>query len=422
MAGALLVKGKVVEQYTGEGKTLSAVAAAALAALEGKGVHIATSSEYLARRDAELMAPAYNALGLTVSALLPDGKAILIEGGEVKEVSRKDAYLADVTYATAAQLGFDHLRDNLARNDDERVQRGHATLFMDEVDSLLIDDSRTPLILSGKPDDPRADLRQGISAAVEQLEIGEHIELDRSQNTASLTDEGFDHLAKLLGLPDPMAMQEEPIGSLVNAAVRARVLFINGVDYIVKNDASGGRVELIGKNGEILPGRRLSAGLHQAIEAREGVPIQPETRTIGSITLRDYLGLYARTGGMTGTAEVCEKIFEDVYRLDVVRVPTHKPLLRVDEPPKLFRTIEEKAMAVMADALVEANKGRPVLIGCPDERTVEALSALFTENGIAHAPGRTGRRSAATSTARWRTSRKRAAWRSSASRTTTRCG
>lgn len=379
-AGALLTKGKVVEQYTGEGKTLSAVAPVALAALSGQGVHVATSSEYLARRDAELMAPVYNALGLTVSALLPDGSAILIADGKVKPVDRKTAYLADVTYATAAQLGFDHLRDNLATSEDQRVQRGHPTLIMDEVDSLLIDDARTPLIIAGKPDDPQAELRVGICAAVESLELGAHLEFDRSQGTASLSDDGFSKLAGLLGLKDELMLQEPPLGGLVNAAVRARVLFTNGIDYIVKD----GKVELIGKNGEILPGRRLSAGLHQAIEAREGVDINPETRTIGSITLRDYIGLYQKVGGMTGTAEVSESIFQDVYRLDVVRVPTHLPLQRKDDPPRIFRTIEEKAMALMADAVEEAKKGRPVLIGCPDERSVEALSALFAENGIKH--------------------------------------
>ncbi len=380
VAGALLMQGKVVEQYTGEGKTLSAVAPVALAALTKQGVHVATSSEYLARRDAEAMAPVYNALGLTVSALLPDGGAVLIKDGAVTPVDRKTAYLADITYATASQLGFDYLRDNLAKSEDQRVQRGHATLIMDEVDSLLIDDARTPLIIAGKPDDPQAELRVGVCAAVEELTIGEHLEFDRSQGTASLTDEGFSKLAASLGLKDELLLQEPPLGALINAAVRARVLLVDGIDYIVKD----GKVELIGKNGEILPGRRLSAGLHQAIEAREGVEIQPETRTIGSVTLRDYLGLYRKVGGMTGTAEVSEAIFQDVYRLDVVRVPTHLPLQRKDDPPRLFRTIEEKAMAIMADAVLEAKKGRPVLIGCPDERSVEALSALFSENGIAH--------------------------------------
>lgn len=380
VAGALLLHGKVVEQYTGEGKTLSAVAPVALAALTKQGVHVATSSEYLARRDAEAMAPVYNALGLSVSALLPDGSAVLIKDGVVAPVDRKTAYQADITYATASQLGFDYLRDNLATSDDQRVQRGHATLIMDEVDSLLIDDARTPLIIAGKPDDPQAELRIGVCAAVEELTIGEHLEFDRAQGTASLTDEGFSKLAAAFGLTDELLLQEPPLGALVNAAVRARVLLVDGIDYIVKD----GKVELIGKNGEILPGRRLSAGLHQAIEAREGVTIQPETRTIGSVTLRDYLGLYRKVGGMTGTAEVSEAIFEDVYRLDVVRVPTHLPLQRTDEAPRLFRTIEEKAMAIMADAVEEAKRGRPVLIGCPDERSVEALSALFDENGIAH--------------------------------------
>ncbi|MCC7111123.1 MAG: hypothetical protein IT382_17650 [Deltaproteobacteria bacterium] len=380
LAGALLMGGKVVEQYTGEGKTLSAVAPAALAALSGQGVHVATSSEYLARRDAELMAPVYNALGLSVAALLPDGSAVIFRDGKASPIDRKAAYLADVTYGTAAQLGFDHLRDNLAKSEGERVQRGHATLIMDEVDSLLIDDARTPLILAGKPDDPQAELRVGLCGAVEQLTLGEHLEFDRTQGTATLTDEGFSKLAGMLGLKDELMLQEPPLGALVNAAVRARVLLVNGIDYIVRDD----KVELIGKNGEILPGRRLSAGLHQAIEAREGVSIQPETRTTGSITLREYLGLYQKVGGMTGTAEVSEATFHDVYRLDVVRVPTHKPLLRKDEAPRLFRTIEEKALALMADAVEEAKKGRPVLIGCPDERSVEALAALFKENGIPH--------------------------------------
>jgi preprotein translocase subunit SecA len=381
-AGALLAKGKVVEQYTGEGKTLSAVGPTVLAAMNGRGVHVATSSNYLARRDAELMAPAYNALGLSVSALLPDGTAVRFDPpkGEPTPCDRKDAYGADITYATATQFGFDHLRDNLAKHEDQRVQRGNPTLIMDEVDSLLIDDARTPLIISGQPGEAHADVRTGVSMCVEKLELGEDLEFDRTKNSAYLSDEGFDKLAGLLGLEDEMQLQEQPIASFVDAAIRARALFTKGIDYIVKDD----KVELIGKNGEILPGRRLSQGLHQAIEAREGVTINPESRTIGSITLRDYLGLYDRVGGMTGTAEVSEKIFEDVYNLDVVRVPTHRPLLRKDQPPKLFATIEDKAMAIMADALEEAKAGRPVLIGCPDERSVEALSALFAEEGVEH--------------------------------------
>jgi preprotein translocase subunit SecA len=381
-AGALLQRGKAVEQYTGEGKTLSAIAPAVLGALNGRGVHIATSSNYLAKRDAAEMAPAYNALGLSVSALLPDGRALLYAPGKpAEEIDRKAAYRADVTYATAAQLGFDHLRDNLASSPETKVQRTHATLIMDEVDSLLIDDARTPLIISGRPGETHADVRGALSELVDSLDVGKHIEFDRSENWAALSDEGYDEVMERLGFTEVEQMQDPDLARMLDAAIRARVLFINGIDYIVKDE----KVELIGKNGEILPGRRLSAGLHQAIEAREGVEVQAETRTIGSITLRDYLAKYDRVGGMTGTAEVSEGIFEDVYNLDVVRVPTHRPLLRKDEPTRLFATIEDKAMAIVDDALAESKAGRPVLIGCPDERSVEALSLLFQEKGIDHA-------------------------------------
>lgn len=382
-AGALLQRGKIVEQYTGEGKTLSAVAPTVLNALTGRGVHVATSSNYLAKRDAEEMAPVYNALGLSVSALLPDGGAILFAPptGEPKEVSRADAYRADITYATATQLGFDHLRDNLVTDRSERVQRGHAALLLDEVDSLLIDDARTPLIIAGRPEAPQADVRQVIAAAVERLEPGRDLEFDRAEGWAVLSDGGSERLAESLGLSSPLDFQAQGLDRLIDAAVRARVLFVNGIDYV----AFDGKVELIGQNGEMLPGRRLSNGLHQAIESREGVEVQPETRTIGSITLREYLGLYSRIGGMTGTAETSEQLFQDVYGLDVVRVPTHRPLIRKDEPTRLFSTIEDKAMAVMHDAVAAAKGGRPVLIGVPDERSAEALSLLLSESGVEHA-------------------------------------
>ncbi len=382
-AGALLQHGKVVEQYTGEGKTLSAVAPTVLNALTGRGVHVATSSNYLARRDAEEMAPVYNALGLSVAALLPDGGAVLFAPpeGEAKDIPRAEAYAADITYATATQLGFDHLRDNLAHDPATRVQREHAALIMDEVDSLLIDDARTPLIISGRPDDAQVNARTTIAAAVEQLEPGRDIEFDRAEGWAVLSDEGADRLAQALELSSSLDFQQGGLARLIDGAVRARMLFVNGIDFIVKDD----KVELIGQNGEMLPGRRLANGLHQSIEAREGVEIQPETRTIGSITLREYLGLYDRVAGMTGTAETSEQLFQDVYGLDVVRVPTHRPLLRKDEPTRLFATIEQKALALLHDAREAANGGRPVLIGVPDERSAEALSLLLAENGVEHA-------------------------------------
>jgi preprotein translocase subunit SecA len=383
MSGTLLQRGKVVEQYTGEGKTISALAPTVLAAQNGRGVHVATSSNYLAKRDAIEMAPVYNALGLSVAALTPEGKAVRIDppDGEVRECDRREAYLADVTYATATQFGFDYLRDNLTKDPSQKVQRTHASLIMDEVDSLIIDDARTPLIISGQPGEAHGDVRGIVSDAVEKLELGKDLEFDRSENWASLSDEGFDRLAELLGLDDPMKLQDPDLGRFVDAAIRARCLFTKGVDYIVKDE----KVDLIGRNGEVLPGRRLSAGLHQAIEAREGVEVQPESHTIGSITLRDYLGKYDRVGGMTGTAESSESIFEGVYNLDVVRVPTHRPLLRKDLPTRMFATIEDKAMAIMADAQEVAASGRPVLLGVPDEQTAEALSMLFAENGIDHA-------------------------------------
>ena len=381
MAGALLARGKVVEQYTGEGKTLSAVAPAVLHALNGRGVHIATSANALAKRDATKMAPAYNALGLSVAALLPDGTAIRIDPPDGKEraCSRKEAYEADVVYATAAQLGFDHLRDNLVTDPAARVQRGHAALLMDEVDSLLIDDARTPLIIADEPGEAHDDVRRAITEAVEKLELGKDIEFDRSEGWAYLSDEGSACISELLGLSE-LEIQGSALHGMIDNAVRARTLFVSGIDYLVQDQ----KVELIGRNGEVLPGRRLAAGLHQAIEAREGVEVSPETRTVGSITLREYLGLYSHVGGMTGTAETSEGIFDGIYRLDVVRVPTHRPLQRVDESTRLFATIEDKALALLEDAKRAAAEGRPVLVGVPDERSAEALSLLFRENGVEH--------------------------------------
>jgi preprotein translocase subunit SecA len=381
-AGVLLERGKVVEQYTGEGKTISAIAPAVLSALGGKATHVATSSNYLAERDAEEMAPVYNALDLSVSALLPDGTAVRFDPGQEPRVTdRKEAYRADVVYGTVAQFGFDHLRDSLAKDPATRVQRPPATLLLDEVDSLLIDDARTPLIISGEPQDPNADVRQLIGGMIEDMSLGDDIEFDRAEGWANLSDQGHDAIVKALDLPADTLLADDPdLFRIVDAAVRARSLFTRGIDYVVQE----GKVELVGQNGEILKGRRLAAGLHQAIEAREGVTIEAETQTLGQVTVRDYLSLYQRVGGMTGTAETAASLFDEVYGLDVVRVPTHRKLQRTDEPTKLFASIEDKAAAVLADAKAEAAKGRPVLIGCADDRSVEALSLLLQEEGVEH--------------------------------------
>ncbi|MCC7386430.1 MAG: hypothetical protein IT384_31620 [Deltaproteobacteria bacterium] len=379
LAASLLSEGKIVEQYTGEGKTLSTVLHAAQSALTGRGVHVATASNYLAKRDAIEMAPVYHAVGLTVAALTPDGAVKVTPEGEVIEVSRRMAYEADILYATATELGFDHLRDQLATSPDARVQREHATLVMDEVDSLLIDDARTPLIISGEAAAPDADAWRAISREV-QLLPEPLIEFDRPEGWAVLSEAGLDALLNRLGVAAQDYASDPELQRMIYSAVYARELLVRDIDYQLK----GGKIELIGRNGEVMEGRRFTGGLHQAIESREGVEIQPENISLNMITLRQYLALYERGSGLTGTAESSEPLFREIYGFDVVRIPTHRRFQRTDEPTRLFATIADKAAALLKDAAQAAAAGRPVLIGTRDERSAAWLSEYFARAGVAH--------------------------------------
>lgn len=376
IAAALLSEGKIVEQYTGEGKTLTSVLHAAQAALAGRGVHVATASNYLAKRDAIEMAPIYNALGFTVAALTPDGAVKLTADGEAISVSRQAAYQADIVYATVEELGFDHLRDQLELDESRRVQRGHATLIMDEVDSLLIDDARTPLIISGSSAAADADAWKAVTDGVASLRE-EHIEFDRSEGWAMLTPEGEKALAATLGVRLEALSEDPELARMAFFALYARALMVPNIDYVVERQAD--EIRLLGKNGDEMEGRRFRGGLHQAIEAREGISIKPEAVALNTTTIRNYAALYDRSSGLTGTAESSARLFRDVYGFDVVRVPTHRKFRRDDRPTRLFATIADKAAAAKRDVLDALRQGRPVLMGSPDERSALWLDHYFSD-------------------------------------------
>jgi len=383
IGGMVLHEGKIAEMRTGEGKTLVATLAAYLNALPGEGVHVVTVNDYLARRDAEWMGRLYEFLGLSVGVIVPG-----LDGGE-----RKLAYAADVTYATNNELGFDYLRDNMAFAPEDRVQRPPNFAIVDEVDSILIDEARTPLIISG-PTDDRSDLYVAVNKLIPKLtrQEGEEGEgdyyVDEKAKQVYLTERGHEHIESLLASHDLIAENESlyaPSNIVlmhhVNAALRAYSLFQKNVDYVVNN----GEVVIVDEfTGRTMPGRRWSEGLHQAIEAKEGVPIQNENQTLASITFQNYFRLYDKLSGMTGTADTEAFEFQQIYGLEVVVVPTHKPMIREDRADLVYMTQREKFDAIVADIEDCVQRGQPVLVGTTSIETSEYLSNLLEEHGIEH--------------------------------------
>ncbi len=371
IGGITLHEGKIAEMKTGEGKTLVATMPVYLNALKGEGVHVVTVNDYLARRDAEWMGKVYSFLGLTTGVIVPG----------LDDAQRKAAYACDVTYATNNELGFDYLRDNMKYRLEEMVQRDHSFAIVDEVDSILIDEARTPLIISGPAEDSAA-LYQSVNAIIPEL-TEEHYELDEKTRQTSLTDEGNEFIeqrlraAGLLGddanLYDPESVT---LVHHVNQALRAHKLFKRDTHYIVKDD----QVVIIDEfTGRMMAGRRYGDGQHQAIEAKEGVTIQPENVTLASVTFQNYFRLYDKLAGMTGTAMTEAEEFGSIYGLEVIEIPTNRPVARVDDDDLVFRTGEEKFRAIVEAIADGVRRGQPMLVGTTSIERSEQLSAMLSD-------------------------------------------
>ena len=376
MGGIFLHQGNISEMKTGEGKTLVATFPCYLNALSGQGVHVVTVNDYLARRDAEWMGKVFAALGMTTGVVYP----------QQPEAEKKAAYAADVTYATNNELGFDYLRDNMKSSLEEMNQRAHNFAVVDEVDSILIDEARTPLIISG-PSQDRSELYQTIDALIPELS-DDHYSLDEKTRNVTFTDEGNEYLENLLRvrgiLPEEQSLYDPESTTIVhhvNQGLRAHKLFSKDKDYIVRD----GDVVLIDEfTGRMMAGRRLSDGLHQAIEAKEGCQIQPENVTLASVTFQNYFRLYDKLSGMTGTAVTEAEEFAEIYGLGVVEVPTNRPITRVDQDDAVYRTQQEKYDAIVEEIREAHGKGQPILVGTTSIEKSEMLSALLTKAGITH--------------------------------------
>ncbi|WBU53395.1 preprotein translocase subunit SecA [Paracoccus sp. SCSIO 75233] len=376
LGGIFLHQGNIAEMKTGEGKTLVATFPAYLNALSGRGVHIVTVNDYLAKRDAEWMGKVFAALGMKTGVVYP----------HQPDEEKRAAYQADVTYATNNELGFDYLRDNMKSSVEQMVQRDHYYAIVDEVDSILIDEARTPLIISG-PSQDRSELYKSLNEFIPEL-TGEDFKVDEKTRNATFTEEGNEKLEHLLAaagvLPPGQTLYDPESTTIVhhaNQALRAHKLFQKDQNYIVQN----GEVVLIDEfTGRMMKGRRLSDGLHQAIEAKEGVAIQPENVTLASVTFQNYFRLYEKLSGMTGTAATEAEEFADIYKLGVVEVPTNRPIARVDEHDRVYRTGDEKYAAVI-EAIQEAHgKGQPILVGTTSIEKSEMLSQMLDKAGIKH--------------------------------------
>jgi preprotein translocase subunit SecA len=369
IGGMVLHEGKIAEMKTGEGKTLVATLPVYLNALAGKGVHVVTVNDYLAQRDSEWMGQVYKFLGLTVG--------VIVHG--IDDEERKAAYACDVTYGTNNELGFDYLRDNMKMDKEEMVQRGHSFAIVDEVDSILIDEARTPLIISGPLED-KADLYQAVDEIIPVLGA-EDFELDEKQRQVSLTEAGNERFEGILaerGLMKGSLYDIENVSLVhhVNSALKAHKLFLRDRDYIVK----GGEVVIIDEfTGRMMPGRRYSEGLHQALEAKEHVEIQPENQTLASITFQNYFRLYKKLAGMTGTASTEASEFLDIYGLDVVDIPTNLPVGRADDDDEIYRTAKEKYAAIVQTIADCRRRNQPILVGTVSIEKSEQLSALLKD-------------------------------------------
>ena len=370
MGGAALHFGNVAEMRTGEGKTLTSLLPAYLNALEGKGVHIVTVNDYLARRDAEMMGRVHRWLGLSVGVIL----------NEMRPQERKEAYDCDITYATNNELGFDYLRDNMVRTLKDCVQRGHHYCIVDEVDSILIDEARTPLIISG-PVDGSSQFYGVFATLAPRMRAGIHYEVDIKKRTVGVLEAGVEYVEDQLGIDNLYAPEHSQLVSYLNNALKAKELFTRDKDYIVRD----GEVLIVdGFTGRILAGRRYSEGMHQAIEAKEGVEIKNENQTLATVTLQNFFRLYEKIAGMTGTAETEAAELNSIYGLDVVAIPTNRPNQREDHSDRIYKTQEAKFAAVVDDIAEHVEHGQPVLVGTTSVERSEYLSELLTKRGVKH--------------------------------------
>ena len=397
IGGMVLHQGKISEMKTGEGKTLVATLACYLNALAGHGVHVVTVNDYLAKRDAEWMGKIYEFLGLTVGVIVHD----------LDDNERRAAYAADITYGTNNEFGFDYLRDNMKFEIKDCVQRGHYYAIVDEVDSILIDEARTPLIISG-PTDQTTDKYARARKIVPSLVLGEEIDaatdskraaelnlqlregekyltgdyiVDEKQRTIGVTDEGWVTIEKALGIDNIADAENWDLKHYVETAIKAHALYKRDVEYVVKD----GEVIIVDTfTGRLMPGRRWSDGLHQSIEAKEGVTIRKEDKTLATITFQNYFRLYKKLSGMTGTAETEAAEFEKIYKLEIVVIPTNKPMLRLENPDVVYRTEKEKFKAAADDIATLHEKGQPVLVGTVSIEKSERLSAILQRKGVRH--------------------------------------
>ena len=375
IGGITLHRGEIAEMRTGEGKTLVATLACYLNAIEGKGVHVVTVNDYLARRDAEWMSQVYNFLGMKVGVIIPN----------IGEELRREAYAADITYGTNNEFGFDYLRDNMKHERDQMVQRPFNFAIVDEVDSILIDEARTPLIISG-PTDDKSDLYIAVNDIVQHLDE-EDYEKDEKTKNISLTEDGTEKAERLLeeaGLLEGNNLYDYENTQVVhhlNQALTANVMRKRDTDYIVKD----GKVVIIDEfTGRMMEGRRWSNGLHQAVEAKEGVQIEPENQTMASITFQNYFRMYPKLSGMTGTAETEAAEFFEIYKMNVVTIPTNKPIQRIDENDEFYKNTLDKFAAIATNIKEHSEKGQPVLVGTVSIEKSELLSDFLKKEGVEH--------------------------------------
>lgn len=405
LGGLVLNSGAVAEMMTGEGKTLSAVAPAYLNALTEEGVHLVTVNEYLARRDAVWMGQIYRLLGLSVSCLVPNGAflydpdfkvpeegkelidkerdttgSFLVQQEFLRPISRREAYLAHITYGTNHEFGFDYLRDNLAYSLENQSQRSHHFAIIDEVDSILIDEARTPLIIAA-PDEQSSNFYKTFARAVTHLKVEEDYAVDEKRRSVSINDSGIEKIEKMLGIKNLYAPQNIRLVHYLEESLRAHAVYRKDKDYVVKN----GEILIVDEfTGRLLHGRRYQGGLHQAIEAKEGVHVKEESRTYAKISIQNYFRLYKKISGMTGTAQTSAEEFHKVYNLEVVSIPPNRPLARIDYSDVVYKTQVAKWNAIVAEIKEYYKRGQPVLVGTTSIEKNEILAGLLSQANIPH--------------------------------------
>ena len=401
IGGIILHEGKIAEMRTGEGKTLVATLPAYLNGLYGKGVHVVTVNDYLAKRDTVWMGQIYHALGLTVGCIVHGGAYIYdptyesdsdldkerdrLGGFKVvdqflRPISRREAYALDITYGTNHEFGFDFLRDNLALKSEDKVQKEHSFVILDEVDSILIDEARTPLIIAA-PDKESSEYYKTFSRVVLGLTKETDYAVDEKLKTVSITDSGIEKVEKSLNIQNIFDPENSKLVHYLQESLKAKELFIKDKSYVVKN----GEIIIVDEfTGRLLQGRRYSGGLHQAIEAKEGVFVRQENKTYAQITIQNYFRLYKKIAGMTGTAQTSAEEFHKVYNLEVVTIPTNKPIVRDDRPDEVYRTKEEKYRAIVREVKEKHEKGQPILIGTTSIQNNETVSDYLSKAGVPH--------------------------------------